>query len=440
MDTLSDMRGKLGGLLIVALVGTTLALIADASAAQEESGDGSVVCPPVTLDDLFPPETTTTTVGGEERSSTTTSTAPGTTEATIPEDCIPFVYDMSWPLADDGRFLSGFAAPRDGGTRRHKGADIAAPKLTPVLAVASGRIGQVHHEVGTDDCCWLTVQHDDGWASWYIHLNNDTHDTDDGLGFGLRTDLEPGTRVAVGEVLGWLGDSGNAESSTVHLHFELRTPEGVAIDPWPSLQAAKNGGHPTADPPGPYLDSGDAGSAWLVSYFVTQGLHLACDDLGLSLCPNNSASPEFVAQIATHLAEEEAPEIEGRYKRAPTVFDSESGDPDTLSQLLGCAEEDECLEFGTPETEVARLALWVRLRLLLLNTNFQEDPENAAVIRVPSAFEAESRLRLLGALESCHDSLDGEHILSRAEALDRLAWWALGLSPDPCPVPQLNRR
>ena len=97
-----------------------------------------------------------------------------------------------------------------------------ADKMVPVVAAAAGTIGWV-----SSTCCALEIEHDDGWSSMYIHLNNDTPGTDDGLGWGIMPGLERGVHVDAGQLIGWVGDSGNAEWTGSHLHFELHTPDGV---------------------------------------------------------------------------------------------------------------------------------------------------------------------------------------------------------------------
>ncbi len=84
---------------------------------------------------------------------------------------------------------------------------------------------------------------DDGNDYFYIHLNNDTPGTDDGQGgvqYAYAPGLTNGSRVHKGDVIAYVGDSGNAEDIGSHLHFE--TPPGrlqaTAIDPYASLMAA----------------------------------------------------------------------------------------------------------------------------------------------------------------------------------------------------------
>ena len=153
----------------------------------------------------------------------------------------PVEYPLTFPVggtdiyfADDD--LLGFGACRDGCTRRHEGVDILAPKMTPVYAAAAATVSWLG-----SNCCSVFLLHDDGWQTWYIHLNNDTPGTDDGLGWGIADGIVPGARVAAGQLIGWVGDSGNAEGSDPHLHFELHAPGWIKVDPYPSLALAYNG-------------------------------------------------------------------------------------------------------------------------------------------------------------------------------------------------------
>jgi len=165
----------------------------------------------------------------------------------------PFVYGqrveypLVFPVGGSGLTLTeehglGFGACRGGCTRRHEGVDIMAPKMTPVYAAAAATVAWTG-----STCCSVFLAHDDGWQTWYIHLNNDTPGTDDGKGWGIAPGIVSGTRVSAGQLIGWVGDSGNAEDTAPHLHFELLAPGGVKVDPFPSLAAAFTG---EACPPG----------------------------------------------------------------------------------------------------------------------------------------------------------------------------------------------
>ncbi|MDJ0925528.1 MAG: M23 family metallopeptidase [Acidimicrobiia bacterium] len=162
----------------------------------------------------------------------TLASPPSTTEAAAD------IYGagMYFPVIGENHYSDTFGAPRSGG-RSHHGVDIMAEKMTPVVAVADGTVGWMHDEIG-GNCCALALHHDDGWESWYIHLNNDTPGTDDGLGYGIVEGLESGVHVHAGQLIGWVGDSGNAEWAGPHLHFELHDPTGTVVNPTPHVDAA----------------------------------------------------------------------------------------------------------------------------------------------------------------------------------------------------------
>ncbi|MEZ5175633.1 MAG: peptidoglycan-binding protein [Acidimicrobiia bacterium] len=149
-------------------------------------------------------------------------------------------YDLVFPVDGPHHFSDTFWAGRSHGF--HTGQDIIADKMTPVVAAANGVVRLVnwtaHSHMNRDRCCSLVIKHDDGWESWYIHLDNDTTGTDDGAGWGIKAGIAPGVRVTAGQHIAWVGDSGNAENSVPQLHFELHTPDGVVVNPYRALVAA----------------------------------------------------------------------------------------------------------------------------------------------------------------------------------------------------------
>jgi peptidoglycan hydrolase-like protein with peptidoglycan-binding domain len=163
-------------------------------------------------------------------------------------------YPLVFPVQGDNYFFDSFWAGRADGI--HHAQDIMADKMVPVVAAASGTIRYVNWSSNPNDlrpsrCCTLQIDHDDGWASKYIHLNNDTPGTDDGQGWGIVDGLLPGSRVEAGQLIGWVGDSGNAEGTNPHLHFELVDPEGTYVNAYEALRAAESGEPITIAPPPP---------------------------------------------------------------------------------------------------------------------------------------------------------------------------------------------
>jgi peptidoglycan hydrolase-like protein with peptidoglycan-binding domain len=125
----------------------------------------------------------------------------------------------------------------------HEGVDIFASRMVPILAVADGVVADVNwehdpHRSDPTSCCSIALIHDSGWESWSLHLNNDTPGTDDGAGWGLMPGIKRGTRVSAGQVIGFIGDSSNAEGTAPHIHIELHDPAGNPVDPYDYLKAA----------------------------------------------------------------------------------------------------------------------------------------------------------------------------------------------------------
>jgi murein DD-endopeptidase MepM/ murein hydrolase activator NlpD len=149
-------------------------------------------------------------------------------------------YDLEFPVDGDHHMADTFWAGRSHGI--HHAQDIMADKMTPVLAAADGVVRLVNwtaqEHMNPHRCCSLVIRHDDGWESWYIHLDNDTTGTDDGAGWGIKRAITPGVRVSAGQHIAWVGDSGNAEDTEPHLHFELRDPAGTIVNPFSALVAA----------------------------------------------------------------------------------------------------------------------------------------------------------------------------------------------------------
>jgi murein DD-endopeptidase MepM/ murein hydrolase activator NlpD len=153
----------------------------------------------------------------------------------VAEDGFCLVY---FPHEDtESTFTNDWGDARPGG-RRHLGTDIMAEKHSAVVAVADGFVVAMNHSPRAG--YYIRIEHQDGWQSWYMHLNNDTLGTDDGAGGeagAYPPGLEVGMFVPAGTVVGYVGDSGNAESGSSHTHFELHKGRR-AVNPYPYLAEA----------------------------------------------------------------------------------------------------------------------------------------------------------------------------------------------------------
>jgi murein DD-endopeptidase MepM/ murein hydrolase activator NlpD len=137
----------------------------------------------------------------------------------------------------DSSFSNDWGDARSEG-RSHKGTDIMAEKHSAVVAVADGFVTKIDESPRSG--YYVRITHRDGWQSWYMHLNNDTPGTDDGKGGpegAYPADLEVDMFVSAGTVIGYVGDSGNAEGAGSHTHFELHNGRR-AVNPYPFLADA----------------------------------------------------------------------------------------------------------------------------------------------------------------------------------------------------------
>ncbi|MDJ0771779.1 MAG: LysM peptidoglycan-binding domain-containing protein [Ilumatobacter sp.] len=129
-------------------------------------------------------------------------------------------------------------APRSGG-RLHKGVDLITPSGAYVYAVVDGRLtSRIWDQPGRLSGNAWTLTGDDGTSFFYAHL------------IDFAPEVRVGSRVEAGQIIGWVGSTGN--SSAPHLHFEIRPGGGEAVNPYPTVHAAGgcNRGTPYRQPGG----------------------------------------------------------------------------------------------------------------------------------------------------------------------------------------------
>jgi murein DD-endopeptidase MepM/ murein hydrolase activator NlpD len=197
----------------------------------------------------------------------------GTAEAGDVNDPL-YNHEITFPVEGDRFYVDSFGACRDGCSRTHQGIDVMADKMQRILAAQSGVVTAIQHEA---DGNYVFVTGDDGWQYWYIHVNNDTPGTDDGANlweYAFAPGVEEGARVERGQFIAYVGDSGNAEYTASHLHFELHYPDGTwgghVVNPYYSLMLAEGrpvaglcGFNHTRVPP-PAASPTSAGGYWML--------------------------------------------------------------------------------------------------------------------------------------------------------------------------------
>jgi hypothetical protein len=199
------------------------------------------------------PSTTTTTTSETPPTTTTTTTVPtATTTPAAPSEDVDGAHPpepavdagqlrpITFPVAGPVTYVDDFGACRDGCRRSHMGNDVIGDRLQPLLAMHDGVIDHLvdHPTAGYG----VVIRDREGWEYHVYHVNNDTPGTDDGGDDGrwrYADGIVPGARVVAGQLIGFMGDSGNSEGSVPHAHVEIHRPDGVAINPYPSLRHAQ---------------------------------------------------------------------------------------------------------------------------------------------------------------------------------------------------------
>ena len=134
----------------------------------------------------------------------------------------------SLPVPVDGVRSSAihntWQAPRDGG-RRHQGVDIFARPGTPVRSTTEGIVIRVGQNRLGGNVVWVLGP--GRQTHYYAHLRD----------FAA---FEVGDRVVAGDIIGYVGDTGNARGTPHHLHYGVYELGGTAINPFPLLTTRAN--------------------------------------------------------------------------------------------------------------------------------------------------------------------------------------------------------
>jgi Peptidase family M23 len=163
--------------------------------------------------------------------------AAGSALAANPKGSVP---TLIFPVAGAVSYIDDFGQARPGGA--HQGNDLMAVKKTPVVAVEPGKVKFWTTSAAAG--CMLYLYGDSGTTYMYIHLNNDLTMRNDNrgkcvAGVSYARGLKDGAKVQAGQMIGYVGDSGDANGIASHLHFEVHPNNGAAVSPYPYLQSAQ---------------------------------------------------------------------------------------------------------------------------------------------------------------------------------------------------------
>ena len=133
-----------------------------------------------------------------------------------------------------GQLSDTFTQARAGGARAHDAIDIMAPRGTPVVAAAPGRVEKLFNSKGGGGITVYVRSADNHWMYYYAHLDR------------YAPGLAEGQSVQRGTALGTVGSTGNANPAGPHLHFAINrmSPgqkwyQGSPINPYPLLAGNK---------------------------------------------------------------------------------------------------------------------------------------------------------------------------------------------------------
>ena len=147
-----------------------------------------------------------------------------------------------FPVVGGAQYSHDFGAPR-ASTGFHQGVDLFAPNGTPLVAVHDGVVFRVGWNHLGGRRLWL----DDGQGNlfYYAHLS------------AYSPLAQENAVVHRGDVIGFMGNSGEAETTPAHLHFEIHPQGGWAVPPFDFLRTWE--GQPVAAPPAPTAEDATRG-------------------------------------------------------------------------------------------------------------------------------------------------------------------------------------
>ena len=232
-----QLRPDLRWVFVAALIGFVLGVIAGGSIARPSEPAGVAASAAHTsvagaIDDdanavVEVPETAAMQTGGTPAAAGTTGTLPAATRSDVNALADRHLMIPVQGVTPD-KLTDSFQQARTG--HEHDAIDILAPRNTPVRAVEDGTIAKLFLSKAGGTTIYQFDPSQE-YCYYYAHLER--------YADGLRD----GDHVTRGQVIGYVGTSGNAPKNTPHLHFAIYrlTPEkhwweGTAIDPYSVLR------------------------------------------------------------------------------------------------------------------------------------------------------------------------------------------------------------
>ena len=132
----------------------------------------------------------------------------------------PSIDGKTCPVGIPNGFIDSWGFPRSGG-RSHEGVDMFAPMGTPLYAVADGTIWRVYNN--TLGGLAINLIDESGTMYYYAHMS--------------AAHVRSGQKVASGQVIGAVGNSGNAAGTPPHVHWQVHPSNESPVNPYPLAQS-----------------------------------------------------------------------------------------------------------------------------------------------------------------------------------------------------------
>jgi murein DD-endopeptidase MepM/ murein hydrolase activator NlpD len=145
----------------------------------------------------------------------------GPVRSTIAPGASPFL--KVFPVAGDYSYSADYGAGRHQG--RHEGVDIMADRNTPLVAVDDVTVKRLTRAETGLGGIWVWLVRADGTEYYYAHMAS------------IAPGIDVGTRLTAGQVVGGVGNTGDARYGAPHLHFEVHPGGGASTAPYPHLGA-----------------------------------------------------------------------------------------------------------------------------------------------------------------------------------------------------------
>lgn len=133
------------------------------------------------------------------------------------------------------KIVDTWGQSRANGARTHQATDIVAPGGTPVVAAAPGNVEKLFYSEGGGGITLYVRSPDRQWSYYYAHLER------------YAPGVVEGMPVRTGDLLGYVGDTGNAGTGNFHLHFAMAHMQpgdgwwkGQPVNPYPLLAGRSN--------------------------------------------------------------------------------------------------------------------------------------------------------------------------------------------------------